>query len=58
MRVLYLVTTALQILAACLAFPHNPGISALNVLAAAASATLWFVTRKKESDAHEPARSR
>ena len=56
MRVLYLVTTALQVAGACLVFPHNPGISALNALAAAASATLWFVTRKKQSDSPEPAR--
>ncbi|QOT15762.1 hypothetical protein [Paenarthrobacter sp. YJN-5] len=58
MRVLFLVATALQVVAACVAFKYAPAISALSVLAAAASATLWFVTRKKESDSREPARSR
>lgn len=49
MKVLYLVTAGLQVLAAVTScFGGSAGIAVLNAVAAACSMTLWVLARKKE----------
>ena len=53
MKVLYLVTAGLQVVAALFSFPHNWMIGVLNIVAAVSSVTLWVLARKRESASSE-----